>query len=182
MTDNPLRNATATFAAAALLAMAIGAGPALAGDDAGGVGVPSSEAPSSEGTFPVRARHTYGDGLGAGRNHQGQDLMAKCGKPVVAAQAGRVRIKDYQASGAGNFVVIKGADSDFDYVYMHMLPGLDVAEGDRVEVGDPIGQVGSTGRSSACHLHFEMWTAPGWYLGGDVADPTPQLKRWDRSS
>ena len=42
------------------------------------------------------------------------------------------------------------------------------------------GVVGSTGRSTACMLHFEMWTAPGWYRGGKVADPTPYLKDWDR--
>ena len=36
-----------------------------------------------EHTFPVPARHTYGDGVGAGRGHQGQDLWAKCGKPVL---------------------------------------------------------------------------------------------------
>ncbi len=60
------------------------------------------------GVFPVKGKHTYGDGLGAGRGHQGQDLLAKCGKPIVAAQPGKVKVKDYQAGGAGNYVVVKG--------------------------------------------------------------------------
>ena len=141
---------------------------------------------SSEGggasAFPIRGNHTYGDGIGAGRGHQGQDLMASCGKKVVAARAGRVRLVDYQASGAGNYVVIKGQGHSYDYVYMHMLKRVTVRKGERVEAGDQIGSVGSTGRSTACHLHFEMWKAPGWYRGGALENPTPSLKRWDRAS
>jgi murein DD-endopeptidase MepM/ murein hydrolase activator NlpD len=159
------------------------AGGAWTGTAEGGGGV------SAEGTadeieggyaFPVRAKYSYGDGLGAGRNHQGQDIMASCGKKVVAARPGRVRIVDYQASGAGNFVVVKG--KGYDYVYMHMLRRPVVSRGDRVQPGDAIGVVGSTGSSTACHLHFEMWTSPGWYRGGDVEDPKPYLRRWARAT
>jgi murein DD-endopeptidase MepM/ murein hydrolase activator NlpD len=39
--------------------------------------------------------------------------------------------------------------------------------------------VGETGRASGCHLHFELWTAPGWYKGGRAVDPLPTLRRWD---
>ena len=180
------KRAHTRVALAAALITGLAAAPAAADGPHGGVGpdgvsdsAPAEEAKGS-GTFPIRGRHTYGDGLGAGRGHQGQDLLASCGKPVVAAMSGRVRLVDYQASGAGNYVVIKGKDRRFDYVYMHMLRRLSVEEGDRVEAGDQIGLVGSTGRSTACHLHFEMWTAPGWYNGGDVANPKPSLKAWDR--
>lgn len=135
----------------------------------------------SDGVFPVKARVSWGDGLGAGRGHQGQDLMAACGRKIVASKSGRVRVIDYQASGAGNYVVVRGTDSKFDYVYMHMIKPPKVRKGQRVKVGDVLGYVGSTGRSSACHLHFEMWTRPGWYRGGDVSDPTPYLKSWKRA-
>ena len=54
--------------------------------------------------------------------------------------------------------------------------------GQRVETGQPLGVVGDTGSASACHLHFEIWTAPGWYRGGTPIDPLPALKRWDRVS
>lgn len=150
----------------------------------GGVG-PEGSSVSGGGeagsAFPIRGRHTYGDGIGAGRGHQGQDIMSDCSNKVVAARPGRVRIVDYQASGAGNFVVVAGkGGKDYDYVYMHMLKRLSVREGERVEAGEQIGLVGSTGRSSACHLHFEMWSAPGWYRGGSLEDPKPFLKRWDR--
>jgi len=135
-----------------------------------------------KGTFPVKARVSWGDGLGAGRGHQGQDLMAKCGKKIVASKAGRVRLVDYQAGGAGNYVVVRGSDSRFDYVYMHMIKRPRVRAGKRVRAGQLLGYVGSTGRSSACHLHFEMWTRPGWYRGGSASNPRPYLRNWKRAS
>ena len=47
--------------------------------------------------------------------------------------------------------------------------------GDRRRSATPATRVG-------CHLHFEEWTAPGWYDGGHPVDPLPDLKRWDRTS
>lgn len=168
-----------------LLVGVLGAAVAEGRGGSGGIGTSTGDDPAAtttggDGVFPIRGPHTYGDGLGAGRGHQGQDLLAKCGKPVVAAQPGRVRVVDYQAGGAGNYVVVKTAG--FDEVYMHLLRKPSVSRGERVDAGDQLGVVGSTGSSTTCHLHFEMWTKPGWYRGGGVTDPTPSLKRWDRTS
>ena len=58
--------------------------------------------------FPVRGAHQYWDGFGAGRNHMGQDLGARCGSKVVAARGGKVQWRGYQASGAGYYLVIDG--------------------------------------------------------------------------
>jgi murein DD-endopeptidase MepM/ murein hydrolase activator NlpD len=171
--------------AAAVLFTSIGTAQAFAATSGGGLTLPSADEPAADSgaaKFPVKARVSWGDGLGAGRGHQGQDLMANCGRPVVAAKAGKVTTVDYQASGAGNYAVVRGTSSKFDYVYMHMLKTPRVSTGDRIKAGQTIGYVGSTGRSSACHLHFEMWTRPGWYKGGTVSDPTPYLRRWKRSS
>lgn len=145
------------------------------------IGSPKPSTGNSDGVFPLRSRVSWGNGLGAGRGHQGQDLMASCKRRIVASKAGKVTVVDYQASGAGNYVVIRGTDSKFDYVYMHMIKPPKVKVGQRVRAGDVIGLVGSTGRSSACHLHFEMWTRPGWYKGGEASDPTPYLKKWKRA-
>jgi hypothetical protein len=135
--------------------------------------------------FPIRGPHTYGDGIGADRGdhkHQGQDVMAACGTKLVAARGGVVQYRGYQAGGAGNYIVIDGHKSKHDFVYMHLLKPALVAKGQTVATGQMIGKVGTTGSSSACHLHFEMWGLPGWYEGGSFINPTPHLKYWDSFS
>jgi murein DD-endopeptidase MepM/ murein hydrolase activator NlpD len=132
--------------------------------------------------FPVGGTYDFGtevNRFGGGRNHQGQDILAKCGTPLRAGLSGTVTMKKWQ-DAAGNYVVIK-ADDGTSQAYMHMQEPASVSRGDRVEAGQAIGVVGTTGRSSACHLHFELWTAPGWYEGGEAIDPLPTLKRWARA-
>jgi len=132
--------------------------------------------------FPLRAaRHDFGDGLGAGRGHQGQDVFARCGTKIVAARGGTVQVSAYH-SAAGNYVVVDGRKTGKDYVYMHMEERSLPREGARVKTGDVIGFESDTGRATGCHLHFELWSAPGWYEGGRVLDPTGPLKKWDRWS
>ncbi|HET6832210.1 MAG TPA: M23 family metallopeptidase [Solirubrobacterales bacterium] len=128
--------------------------------------------------FPILGGHGYGDGLGAGRGHQGQDLFARCGRPVVAARAGRVQVRRYQ-SAAGYYVVVDGRGTGQDYVYMHMSRRGRPPQGARVHAGERIGTVNDTGRATGCHLHFELWTKPGWYEGGRAKSPTRALRRWD---
>ncbi|MBK5110925.1 MAG: peptidoglycan DD-metalloendopeptidase family protein [Thermoleophilia bacterium] len=134
-------------------------------------------------SFPLRGAHSYGDGIGAGRGHQGVDLLAGCGTPILAARGGTVYYNDYQAGGAGNYLVInlRGAGRR-SQVYMHMPTPSRFKVGQKVKTGQRIGSVGTTGRSSACHLHFEQWSGPGWYQGGTFMDPLGSLKRWDRYS
>jgi hypothetical protein len=134
--------------------------------------------------FPIRGSHYFGTGaaaFGGGRNHQGQDVFAKCGTPLVAAHAGRVKFKRYQ-SAAGNYLVIDGDHTGYDFAYMHLRDAALVEQGDHVYTGQPIGYVGDTGRAFGCHLHFEAWTAPGWYSGGSPIDPLPMLSAWDKTS
>lgn len=136
--------------------------------------------------FPVRGPHTYGDGIGADRgdhSHQGQDVLADCGTKLVAARGGKVEYNAYQASGAGYYVVIDGAETPYDFVYMHLAKRSSAKEGSTVTTGQKIGVVGTTGSSTACHLHFEVWTAPGWYNGGTFSKAvTKMLKEWDSFS
>jgi len=137
--------------------------------------------------FPVLGPHDYGQSgarFGAGRSghtHQGHDVMAKCGTPLIAARGGRVRYAGYQ-SAAGNYLVIDGRGTGLDTAYMHLLRPSPLKTGMTVRTGQPIGLIGSTGSSTACHLHFEIWTKPGWYEGGSPIDPLPFLKGWDRYS
>jgi len=137
--------------------------------------------------FPVRAKHNFGEGMaafGAGRNghvHQGHDVFAACGTPLVAARGGVIKLNQNQAN-AGNYIVIDGAGTDVDYVYMHMQERSPLAKGTPVMTGQAIGKVGQTGVASGCHLHFEMWAGPGWYTGGAPIDPLAALKAWDAYS
>jgi murein DD-endopeptidase MepM/ murein hydrolase activator NlpD len=132
--------------------------------------------------FPVQAKHSYGDGLGAGRGHQGQDVAAPCGSKLVAAQGGTVQVNAYQAEGAGYYLVIDTVGGEVDHVYMHLVSAPQLPVGTPVATGQVIGLVGTTGRSTGCHLHFEMWSGPGWYEGGAVLDPSPYLRAWDKYS
>jgi len=135
-------------------------------------------------TFPVLGPHGYGEfaaKFGGGRGHQGQDVFAACGTPMVAARGGIVKFKQYH-SRAGYYLVIDGERTAIDYAYMHLRTAALVNKGDRVKTGQLIGYVGDTGDASGCHLHFEMWSGPGWYSGGSPFDPLPDLLSWDKSS
>jgi murein DD-endopeptidase MepM/ murein hydrolase activator NlpD len=131
--------------------------------------------------FPIAGAHTYGEGFGAQRSghmHQGQDVMAACGTPLVAVHGGTVKFAGTQ-SLAGNYVVLSADDQSADYVYMHLRDPALVKKADPVTTGQTIGFVGRTGDATACHLHFELWPAPGWYTGGQPVDPLPNLKAWE---
>jgi len=134
--------------------------------------------------FPILGAHRYGKGaarFGGGRGHQGHDVFAACGTPVVAARGGSVKFKQYHGA-AGYYVVIDGAATGTDFAYMHLRAAALVGKGDRVRTGQLIGYVGDTGRASGCHLHFEAWSAPGWYSGGKPMDPLDDLLAWDAQS
>ena len=128
--------------------------------------------------FPVRGKHSYGDGLGAGRSHNGQDVFAKCGVPIVAARGGRVSVKGSQGQ-AGYYLVIDGSKTGRDYFYAHLKKGGRPNEGQRVKTGEQIGINSDSGNASGCHIHFELWSSPGWFRGGKVLNPTPKLRSWD---
>ncbi|MGZ6644141.1 MAG: M23 family metallopeptidase [Solirubrobacteraceae bacterium] len=133
--------------------------------------------------FPVAGPHTYGDGFGEPRNgysHQGQDVLAAEGTPVVAPVAGTISFTDNQPKAAGYYIVEKGADG-YDYFFAHCQEGSTaVAPGATVTAGQPLCRVGHTGDATGPHLHFEVWTG-GWRASAASApiDPLPLLRSWD---
>ena len=130
---------------------------------------PTTSAAPTAASAPGRAGHT----------HQGQDIAAAEGTPVVAPHAGTVKAVRYQAAGAGHYVVLDGAGEERDYVFMHLATGTTlVREGQSVTTGQQLAQVGNTGRSFGAHLHFEIWDGSGWYTGGRPIDPLPLLRAW----
>lgn len=144
--------------------------------------VPAPVAVPPTGAFPVQGPYTFGDGFGVDRGdhlHQGQDIMAAEGTPVLTPRGGSVFTRAYQARGAGHYLVIRGDDVR-DYVFMHLRPGsLLVQRGQPVAAGQPIAQVGRSGNSTAAHLHFEIWPG-GWRTSSrsQPIDPLPDLKAW----
>jgi murein DD-endopeptidase MepM/ murein hydrolase activator NlpD len=135
--------------------------------------------------FPVQGAHTIGtlasQRFGAGRQghaHQGQDVFAPCGTPLVAVHAGVVRYRAFQEA-AGNYVVLRQDGDGTDFAYMHLRDPALVDKDGRVTTGQLLGYVGDTGDADGCHLHFEQWPAPGWYTGGSPVDPLPALQAWD---
>src|SRR4051794_3660584 len=138
--------------------------------------------PPPTGVFPVQGPYTLGDRFGVtrtGHTHQGQDIAAAAGTPVVAPVAGSVHWTAYQAAGAGYYAVVYGADARA-YVFMHLLAGSTAAaKGRPVTAGQRLGLVGATGDATGPHLHFEIWTG-GWYASSASApiDPLPDLLAW----
>lgn len=90
------------------------------------------------------------------RQHNGVDLAAPQGTPVYATADGVVEMARYYGS-YGNYVQI-GHGGDLETRYAH-LSGYTVRLGDEVRKGDLIGYVGSTGRSTGPHLHYEVRVA-----------------------
>jgi murein DD-endopeptidase MepM/ murein hydrolase activator NlpD len=146
---------------------------------------PPPPAGTVDGVFPIAGAWSIGgpdSRFGAGRPdhiHQGQDVMAAQGTPLVAPVPSSVYWIAFQKGGAGQYVVLRGTDGR-DYVFMHLARGsLSVAEGQALAAGRQFGLVGSTGSSSGPHLHFEIWP-DGWYSSKASVpiDPLPQLQAW----
>jgi murein DD-endopeptidase MepM/ murein hydrolase activator NlpD len=174
---------------ACALALALAVIPAAAAKaQSGGAPAPGSvppatpaPAPAASGqVFPVPGPHTFGDGFGAGRNHQGADIFAACGSAEVAVAKGRVVNAGFQAS-AGNYLVIRAKKLRKDFIYMHLEAPTPLGRKQKVVPGQLVGAVGETGNASGCHLHFEIWKGK-WYRGGRAVDPMPSLMRWDAFS
>ncbi|MCW3046396.1 MAG: family metallopeptidase [Solirubrobacterales bacterium] len=145
--------------------------------------LPAPAVNAGPGVFPVQGLHTYGDPFGAprqGYTHQGQDILAAEGTPVVAPVAGTISYTGYQASAAGYYVVERGGEGH-DFFFAHCEKDSTVViPGQAVAAGAPLCKVGATGDASGPHLHFEMWTG-GWRVStaSQPIDPLPYLQAWD---
>ena len=178
--SGPLRLRTAGAVIRTSASVRIRKAPRSPGDERSAKQAPANGAPARE-TFPIRGKHDLGqtatNNFGGARGHKGQDMFAACGTRLVATTSGAVQAKGYH-SAAGHYLVLQD-ETGRSHVYMHMQAAAAVNTGDRVDAGETVGAVGQTGRASGCHLHFELWTAPGWYRGGEAVDPLPQLRGWE---
>jgi murein DD-endopeptidase MepM/ murein hydrolase activator NlpD len=120
----------------------------------------------------------FGAPRNGGRWHEGFDIVAACGTPLVAVRGGLVLRSGYDPVLYGNYLTIHGEGERRSYFYAHMPRPSRFERGDRVWVGQRVGAVGDTGnaRSVGCHLHFEI------HMRGRPIDPAPALRSWDRYS
>ncbi len=100
------------------------------------------------------------------RHHAGLDIAAPSGTPVRAALSGTV-VSSGRHGGYGNAVIVEHSDGT-EAVYAH-CSRLDVRAGERIRAGQTIAAVGSTGRSTGPHLHFEL------RVDGEAVDPESRL-------
>ena len=120
----------------------------------------AAPAPVSSGwVAPVNACVGSGYGMRWGRMHNGVDLGAGYGTPIRAAAAGTVSV-GWQDKGAGNYTMINHGNGVWT-VYMHQSSFA--LQSGWVDAGQTIGYVGSTGDSTAPHLHFEVHTGGLWH-------------------
>ena len=115
-------------------------------------------------TSPTRGgtiTSTFGERWG--KNHNGLDIAGNTGDPVMAALDGKVKSTFYERNGYGNVVILEH-EGGIETRYAHMSK-IGVKTGDTVKKGDIVGEVGSTGRSTGPHLHFEV------RVNGSPVDP-----------
>lgn len=126
-------------------------------------------APSGPVRFlrPVRGRYTDTFGWVGGRRHTGLDFPAATGVPIGAAGRGVVVFAGWNSGGYGQLVVVRHR-LGFESWYAH-LSQISARVGEAVVGGTRIGRVGSTGRSTGPHLHFEVRQF------GTPIDPLPRL-------
>ena len=187
----PTPSATSTSKARHAHGGSTGSGGSSTGSSSGGSGgsvspMPAPSAPTKAvldrfpgAVFPVRGTVEFTDTFGAyradmkGHRHEGNDIFAKMGTPIVAVLAGTI---EYSTHGiGGNNARLTDAAGDYFY-YAHMerfAAGLKT--GNHVAKGQVIGYVGETGDAAGTspHCHFEIH--PG---GGAAIDPYPYLQAW----
>ncbi len=128
-----------------------------------------------DGTFirPVPGPITSGFGYrtdpvtGATAYHAGIDIGAPCGTPIKAAGTGVILSAGFNSGGYGNMTLINHGNG-LSTLYGHQS-SIIVSPGQSVTQGQVIGYVGSTGKSTGCHLHFEV------RVGGNPVDPNAYL-------
>ncbi len=124
------------------------------------------------GGLPVAGRTSSRFGMrthpitGVRKLHDGTDIAAACGTPVMTPWAGRVVKASFHAAYGYRIIV---EHDGLRTAYAH-LQGIEVSTGDALVAGSRLGSVGSTGLSTGCHLHWMAWK------GGALVDPLALLQ------
>ena len=147
-----------------------------------GIALGTTTEPEAGPFHPVDGAVDYGSaeaGFGneRGRPHEGQDIFAPSGTPVISPTTTEV-LETGADGGRGNWAALYDPARDQTYNYFHMIAPAEVEAGETLAPGDRVGQVGCTGSCYGEHLHFEI--REGKDPNGPATDPLPQLERWSR--
>ncbi len=123
-------------------------------------GTPPPSAPAGHARFIWPTTNHRINQYFRGRYHTGVDIEGDYSSPIYAAAAGRVIFAAFDRSGYGLHIVIDHGNG-YETLYGHASK-IFVGVGDRVTQGQTIAMVGSTGRSTGTHLHFEIRTGGGF--------------------
>ena len=116
--------------------------------------LPNSPAQFNGYIWPAEGVLTSGYGMRWGRMHRGIDIAAPTGTPIMAAASGVVVTAGWNDGGYGNLVEVQHPDGSLT-MYAHNNRIL-VRDGQQVDQGEQISEMGSTGNSTGPHLHFEI--------------------------
>ncbi|ALS77325.1 murein hydrolase activator EnvC family protein [Planococcus kocurii] len=144
------------------------------------VAPPASSAGSSTFILPASGRFTSGFGgrdIGVGaESHLGMDIANVTGTPISAAASGIVSYAG-NMGGYGNVVIVTHSINGQTHatVYAHMN-SINVSVGQSVSQGQQVGGMGSTGRSTGTHLHFEIHVGPWNGARSNAVNPSPYVR------
>jgi len=136
-------------------------------------------------TFPIAGEFNWGQSGArygsprSGHAHEGQDVFARRGTPLVAVADGRV-VEMGDDAGRGNYVAIHDPVAGETYVYLHMNAPSRVLKDQQVSAGQRVGEVGCSGSCFGDHLHLEIRRGKG--TTGASIDPWRAMHRWADAS
>lgn len=143
----------------------------------------SLDEPAPAAVHPVAGAVGYGEwaarygNFRRGHVHQGQDVFAAAGTPLLAVRAGVV-LETGSGDGRGHYVTLFSRERGETYVYLHLQAPASVEPGEKVTAGQRIGRLGCTGSCSGDHLHFEVREGRG--SDAPSRDPLGLLRRLPR--
>lgn len=137
--------------------------------------------PTLGAVHPVDGEVDYGTAIntfggGGLRSHEGQDVFAPEGTPLLSPVATEV-LEAGSDGGRGNWVALYDRTRDRTFVYFHMREPASVRAGKRLMAGAQVGRLGCTGSCDGAHLHIEIRRGRDTY--GPAVDPLPELQRWE---
>ena len=153
-------------------------------DEAGVHAHPIPRGPEAREAFPVKGPVDYGEAaarFGAsrvGHRHEGQDLFAPAGTPLLAVRDAVV-LETGNGGGRGNYIALYSPAARETYVYLHMQRPAPRRRGERLKAGARVGRLGCTGSCFGYHLHFERRAGRG--VEARPVDPLPLLRSLSRS-